>query len=136
MGVYDGGNRRNGGVESVRAGEPMSRQTPTRRAPVATGAQGSHKQNREMARTPFRSGVRGKGAGPCPAARRVAVAMILSLWATVASAGSESKPLALSFTSSGVTFANLATVPSQVNGSLTYCSNCTASNPCSGGGGG
>ena len=63
------------------------------------------------------------------------VLMVLALCG-VARAGSESKPLALSYTSSGVTFANLPVLPKQVNGTWTYCSDCAQANPCAGSGSG
>ena len=61
--------------------------------------------------------------------------MVLALCG-VARAGSESKPLALSYTSSGVTFANLPVLPKQINGTWTYCSDCAQANPCAGSGSG
>ena len=63
------------------------------------------------------------------------VLMVLALCGA-AWAGSESKPLALSYTSSGVTFANLPVLPKQVNGTWTYCSDCAQANPCAGSGSG
>ena len=53
-----------------------------------------------------------------------------------ARAGAESKPKALSFTSTGVTFANLGILPPQVNGTITLCTDCQQTSVCAGGGAG
>lgn len=61
-----------------------------------------------------------------------------TLWASIAfaQAGSENKMNALSYTSTGVFFADLSTVPPQVNGTHVYCKDCQIATVCVGSGGG
>ena len=76
------------------------------------------------------------GRGMRLAARCSAVVLLLGLMAGMAEAGAESKPKALSFTSTGVTFANLGITPPQVNGTITLCTDCQQTSVCLGAGGG
>lgn len=69
--------------------------------------------------------------------KRLLTIAAVVLWAGIACAQSNFKYKGLSYTSTGVTFANLTVTPPQLNGTSVYCTDCQiTNNVCSGGGGG
>ena len=76
------------------------------------------------------------GKGKDSVVRGALTLLIVLALCGLARAGAESKPKALSFTSTGVTFANLGITPPQVNGTITLCTDCQQTSVCLGAGGG